>query len=76
MGSIKNLIIIATNAGYNVEKLDLKEMSQIQVHGYLLDPLRDIDCKLPNEDDLLIAEAEQAHHMSLLYSGGPRVHGY
>lgn len=76
MGRIKDLIIEATNAGYNIEKLDLVEMQQIKEHGYLLDPQRELDCKLPDEDDLLIAEAEQAHHLSLLYSGGPRVHGW
>lgn len=67
MGRIKDLIITAQEAGYNVEMTTIEEMVQISETGKIQDPERDWICR----DDV---EEVSPEDYERLVGFGPRVH--
>jgi hypothetical protein len=66
MGRIKDLIITAQEAGYNVEMTTIEEMAQISETGAIEDPERNWICR----DDVMEVSPEDFR----LVEFGPRVH--
>lgn len=67
MGRIKDLIITAQEAGYNVEMVTLEEMVQIKETGAIEDPERNWICR----DEV---EEISSEDYERLVGVGPRVH--
>jgi hypothetical protein len=76
MGRIKDLILDTQEAGYDISKVSLEEMIQIRDHGAILDPVKDREAKLSEEDEAMLENAETEVHYQMMTTFGPRLHGY